>query len=350
MRRELRTLDVGAYADGHFLTLTGRMPVRLAGTRVSAELFSTLGVAPAMGRWLRAGEDESPNDRFAILSHASWQTRFGGDPLILGKSIELDGQPHEVVAVMPAAFEFPSRRTEVWVPLGLDPRTTARYWAGDFMPVIGRLRQEQAWQMLTPRSGSFSRASVRGSLEDACGLEQGCLGDPAPRSRGRRREDAFPDHARGGRRRASDRVRERRQSQPVACGGTTSRDQHPERALGAAPRRVAQQLITESIVLAFLGAGAGVLVAAEGLSVLKLVLPPDTPRLMETYVSWRALLFAGVLAIVTGAPSVSHPLSRRPAHGWKARSIRALADPAASSPRRCALPSPSPRSPARCCF
>ena len=141
MRSELRTMDVAAYADGHFFTLTGRgTPVRLAGTRVSAELFSTLGVSPAMGRWLRAGEDESPNDRFAILSHAAWQTRFGGDPAIIGKSLELDGQAHEVVAVMPASFEFPSRRTEVWVPLGLDPRNTARYWAGDFMPVIGRLR------------------------------------------------------------------------------------------------------------------------------------------------------------------------------------------------------------------
>ena len=116
------------------------------------------------------------------------------------------------------------------------------------------------------------------------------------------------------------------------------------------PRRVAQQLITESIVLAFLGAGAGVLVAAEGLSVLKLVLPPDTPRLMETYVSWRALLFAGVLAIVTGCAFGLAPVVQAAAHGWKARSIRALADPAASSPRRCALPSPSPRSPARCCF
>ena len=105
-------------------TLTGGAPVRLAGMRVSAELFSTLGVPPAMGRWLRTGEDASPNDRFAVLSYSAWQTRFGSDPDILRTSIELDGQAHEVVAVMPASFEFPSRRTEVWVPLGLDPRNT----------------------------------------------------------------------------------------------------------------------------------------------------------------------------------------------------------------------------------
>ena len=95
------------YADGHFFTLIGRgTAVRLAGTRVSAELFSILGVTLAMGRWLRAGEDASPNDRFAILSSGAWRTRFGSDPAILGTSIELDGQPHEVVAVVPASFEF----------------------------------------------------------------------------------------------------------------------------------------------------------------------------------------------------------------------------------------------------
>jgi putative ABC transport system permease protein len=71
-------------------------------------------------------------------------------------------------------------------------------------------------------------------------------------------------------------------------------------ALGAAPARIARQLITESVVLAFLGATAGVLVATEGVALLKLVLPADTPRLMDAHVSWRALLFAGLLAIVTG--------------------------------------------------
>jgi len=301
MRRELRTLDVGAYADGHFLTLTGRgMPVRLAGTRVSAELFSTLGVTPAIGRWLRAGEDESPNDRFAILSHASWQTRFGGDPLILGQSIELDGQPHEVVAVMPAAFEFPSRRTEVWVPLRLDPRNTARYWAGDFMPVIGRLRHGASLADAHAEIRLFqSRIGARFPWKmpaewnkdvSAIPLHEALVGDVKTRFLIMLAAVAAV--------------------LLIACANVANlslsraaarrREISIRSALGAAPRRVAQQLITESIVLAFLGAGAGVLVAAEGLSVLKLVLPPDTPRLMETYVSWRALLFAGVLAIVTG--------------------------------------------------
>jgi putative ABC transport system permease protein len=301
MRSELRTMDVGAYADGHFFTLTGRgTPVRLAGTRVSAELFSTLGVPPAMGRWLRAGEDASPNDRFAILSYAAWQTRFGSDPRILGTSIELDGQAHEVVAVMPASFEFPSRRTEVWVPLGLDPRNTVHYWAGDFMPIVGRRRpgasladahaeirlfqsrigQRFPWQMPADWNKDVS----------AIPLHEALVGDVKTRflimlaAVAAVLMIACANVANLSLSRAASRRRE--------IGIRT--------ALGAAPRRVAQQLLTESIVLALLGAIAGVLVAAQGLSILQVVLPPDTPRLMEAHVSWRALLFAGGLAILTG--------------------------------------------------
>jgi predicted permease len=309
MRSELRTMDVAAYADGHFLTLTGQgTPVRLAGTRVSAELFSTLGVAPAMGRWLRSGEDESPNDRFAILSHAAWQTRFGSDPLILGKSIELDGQAHEVVAVMPPSFEFPSRRAEVWVPLGLDPRNTARYWAGDFMPVIGRLRPGSSLGDAHAEIRLFqSRIGARFPWKmpadwnkdvSAIPLHEALVGDVKPRflimlaAVAAVLVIACANVANLSLSRAAARRRE-----------ITIRS-----ALGAAPRRIAQQLLTESIVLAFLGAAAGVLIATEGLSVLKLVLPADTPRLMETHVSWRALLFAGGLAIVTGCASGLAPV------------------------------------------
>src|SRR5262245_59664422 len=77
MRQQMRTLDVAAYADGHSFNLVGLgEAVRLPGTLVSAELFTVLGVRPALGRAFRSGEDTAGRDRFVILSHALWQQRF----------------------------------------------------------------------------------------------------------------------------------------------------------------------------------------------------------------------------------------------------------------------------------
>src|SRR5262249_54212063 len=141
LRDEVRSLDSATYAEGHSFTLTGGgEPMRLTGSRVSAELFSILGVRPTLGRWLRRGEDVAPGDRFVVLSHALWVNRFHQDQTIVGRSIQIDGEWREVVAVMPPTFEFPSLRTQIWLPLGLDARDTTAYWAGDYMPVIGRLR------------------------------------------------------------------------------------------------------------------------------------------------------------------------------------------------------------------
>src|SRR5262245_47732544 len=141
LREEVRSLEAAAYTEGHSFTLTGGgEPIRLSGSRVSAELFSILGVRPALGRWLRRGDDLSPQDRYVVLSHALWVSRFHQDQTIIGRSVQLDGVSREVVAVMPPSFQFPSVRTQIWVPLGLDPRDTTAYWAGDYMPIIGRLR------------------------------------------------------------------------------------------------------------------------------------------------------------------------------------------------------------------
>jgi len=141
MREQLRTLDVAAYADGHDFNLTGQgEPVRLAGTFVSAELFSILGARSELGQTFHSGEDVAGQDNFVVLSHALGEGRFASDPKIVGRSIELEGVSRQVVGVMPDTFRFPSNKTEVWIPLHNDPRAVFDYWAGDFMPVVGRLR------------------------------------------------------------------------------------------------------------------------------------------------------------------------------------------------------------------
>jgi len=141
MREQVHTMDVGTYAEGHDFNLTGLgEPVRLTGTMVSAELLSILGVRPELGRTFYPGEDAAGQDNYVVLSHVVWQQRFGSDKTIIGHSVQLEGVGRQVVGVMPAEFHFPSPKTQIWIPLHNDPRNQVDYWAGDYMPVIGRLR------------------------------------------------------------------------------------------------------------------------------------------------------------------------------------------------------------------
>ena len=191
-----------------------------------------------------------------ILSDAIWQARFARDPRIVGRFIELDGVPREVVAVMPPAFRFPSARTKLWVPLGLDPRDTSHYWAGDYMPIVGRLRPGATVAQARGRSACSSRASARLPMADAGVVEPRCRG----RSAGgvaRRRRPVAPAHP-DGRRRAGTRDRVANIANlSLSRAVTRERELGIRAAIGAGPRRIARQLLTESVLLSAIGAVAG---------------------------------------------------------------------------------------------
>ena len=141
LRAQVTTADLAVYADGHAFNLQASgETVRVRGALVSAEFFSVLGARPVSGRTLQAGEDVAGRDRVVVISDRLWRERLGGDPAIVGRTIELDGVPRVVVGVMPADFAFPSRDAQLWAPFGLDPSDVVATWAGDFMPAIGRLR------------------------------------------------------------------------------------------------------------------------------------------------------------------------------------------------------------------
>ena len=103
--------DMAAYvsitAD---LTGTGE-PVRLMAAGVSPPFFDVLRIQPALGRTFRRGEATPGQHRVVILGHSLWEARFASDPQVVGRTITLNGVPHEVVGVLPAAFEFPTRRS-----------------------------------------------------------------------------------------------------------------------------------------------------------------------------------------------------------------------------------------------
>ncbi len=301
MREQIHTMEVAAYAEGHEFNLTHvGDPVRLTGTAVSASFFSVLGVRAELGRTFVSGEDAAANDRYVVLSHDLWERRFGANSNVIGRSIELEGENREVVGVMPSSFHFPSAKTQIWVPLHKDPRKPVEYWAGDFMPVIGRLHSgttlAQAtaeirlfqsrvfalfpWEMPRAWNADVSvielRNSIVGNVRTRLLLLLGAVGLVLL----------------------------------IACANvanlmlsraaTREKEMGIRSALGAGPRRIARQLLTESVLLASIGAVLGFALAAAGLPALKAALPADTPRLQDVHLDWRVLAFTGVLAILTG--------------------------------------------------
>jgi predicted permease len=301
MREQIHTMDVAAYAEGHEFNLTRvGEPVRLTGTAVSAELLSILGARPELGRTFAAAEDAPGRDSYVILSHDLWQQRFSGDASIIGRSIELEGVSREVVGVMPVDFHFPSPKTQVWVPLHNEPANPATYWAGDYMPVIGRLHPGTSMAQATAEIRLFQShvfALFPWTMPTSWNADVGVIS---------LRTGMVAD------------VRTRlllllgavALVLMIACvnvanlmlsrAATREKEMGIRSALGAAPGRIARQLLTESVLLAVIGAALGLALAAGGLNILKRALPADTPRLLDVHLDARVLLFTAGLAILTG--------------------------------------------------
>src|SRR5687767_2606364 len=106
------------------LTLTNAgTPEHIAGLRTTASLGAVLGVQPALGRWFRDDEDQPGAAKVVVLSHEFWQTRMAGRPGVLGEKLTLDGEPYEVIGVMPKDFTFRASLLYVPVAIALDQST-----------------------------------------------------------------------------------------------------------------------------------------------------------------------------------------------------------------------------------
>jgi predicted permease len=301
-RREISTFDVAAYADGQVFTLAGDGPaMRVSGAKVSAELFRVIGAEPALGRVFRAGEDAPAQDRVVVLGHALWMSRFAGDRRVVGRAITVDGVAREVVGVMPAAFDLPSRRAQLWIPIAFDPRDTAHYWGGDYMPLVGRLRPGAtmaAAEADLRRFQSGVRQLFPWRMPDdwnreaaVMSLQAALTGDVTPRLL-ILSIAVFVVLA-------------------IACANvanlslsraaTREREIGIRTAIGGAPRRVARQLLTEHVLLSLAGAACGFVLAVPVLAIMIRVLPADTPRLATVGLDWRAALFTAAVAVVAGA-------------------------------------------------
>jgi putative ABC transport system permease protein len=301
LQQQSQTMDIAAYtADSQFNLIGEGEPVHLIGSSVSSNFFSVLGTQAEKGRIFASGEDQPGQDRLVILSHTLWQSKFNGDTQIIGRQISIGGVAREVVGVMPGDFTFPSPDTQLWVPLHLDPTNQGAFWQHSWMPLIARLRNEATTQqaqneirLLNSQSVSsfpWSMPANWNAEATVIPLQDSLVSDIRAKLLILLCAVGFV--------------------LLIACANVASlllvrtaarqREITIRAALGAGRGRIVRQLLTESVMLAFAGAGVGLVLAFQGLAVLKSALPADIPRLAETTIDWRILLFVTVLALLTG--------------------------------------------------
>jgi putative ABC transport system permease protein len=295
-RRLSRSFE--AMANLHFesVNLVGAgEPQRLDGAAISAGMLPLLGRPPALGRGFTEADDRAGATGTLLLGHRLWQTRFGGDPGVLGRKVLLDDEPFEVIGVMPADFRFPTAGVELWIPNRFGP--DAYEERGDtYIQVVGRLRRgaslEQARAEMRAIDAQLARSfpedkdlhasvlDLRGELPRQSRLLLGALCGAAlcmllvactnlaslliTRALARRRELAV------------------------------------RTALGGGRERLLRQLITESVVLAAIGGALGVAGAAAAVPMLSRLVPAALPFPAEASLDLRVLGFTALLTAVTG--------------------------------------------------
>ena len=139
MRSRNHSFDYYSALNFVSLTLTGdQQPEAVNGVLASSDFGRVMGVAPALGRWFTADEDVPDKEHVAVISDGLWKRRFGTDPQVVGKSIQLNGEPYTIIGVMPADFNFPNPNYEVWAPLALDSAKYDR--THGFLQGVARLK------------------------------------------------------------------------------------------------------------------------------------------------------------------------------------------------------------------
>jgi predicted permease len=287
---------IGAYRQNTFnLASKDNEPERFIGAICDPGFFATLQVPPLLGRTLTDDEDQPGHDGVVILGYGLWRQHFGGDPKIIGQNLILDGRPRTVIGVMPEGFQYPATAT-MWAPLALDNESKARR---DFhqLRVIARLkdgagidRARSEFQTIGarlaqqyPDLNKDEGIAINLILEDLVGQIRPALlvllGAVAfvlliacanvanlllAKAAGRQREIAI------------------------------------RTSLGAGRARIAGQMLTESVLLAFSGGLVGLLLAYGAFHALLAMAPANVPRLDQVGLNWRAIEFTLLISVLTG--------------------------------------------------
>ncbi len=300
-RRATTFASISGYSlNSEYNISTGGAADRAFGSTISTNLFDTLHLRPSLGRFFSTSEEEVGRDRVVVLSHSYWQQHFGSDPGVLGKKILIDGVSREVIGVAPAAASFPDASTQFWIPISFKPGDTFDPWAVFGFRAIGRLKDGVAPSLAQAELRSFHRQMLSlfpwrmpdnwAANVSVVSLLDSVVGDMRPKLLLLVGAVALVLLI------ACANVA----NLMLARAASRQREMALRRALGANARRLLQQVLTESGLIAILSGIAGIALAAVTLHALKLLLPPNTPRLAGIALRGDVLVFAVVVSLITG--------------------------------------------------
>jgi len=290
--------SIGAWVDSDANFSEGGRAERVMLRIVLPSLLPTLGVEPVRGRNFLPEETTKGRDRVTLITYGLWQRRFGGNDDVIGKSVYLDNVDYQIVGVLPRDFQFEAP-VDLWVPLTTtEPDVNVRN--SHFLRVIARMRP------------GVTEKSANADLEAVAKYESDNYPDMFPPSAG------FAFRARPY---LDDIVGDMRLPLYVllaavgfvlliACTNVANlllakaaprqREIALRTALGARRYHLLRQLLTESLLLAIIAGGIGVLLATWGTAALVALSPDSLPRAREIGFDWRVLAFTGAIALTTG--------------------------------------------------